>query len=257
MRNVVTRAVDLKGVWSRYESQWVLENIDFELKEREIVAVVGPNGGGKSTLLKIILGIKDYQRGEVKVFGKHPEESRRDMGFIPQIATFKRNFPVSVLDVVLMGTYGRLGLFKNPSKLEREKALSLLEHVDMLKYAKTPFRDLSGGQQQRVGIARALASDPKLLLLDEPATGVDIAAQEAFFRLIEQFRAERGISIIIVSHDVAVIAPLVDRVAWLNRVIHYYGSPEGALEPAVIEKTFGRDIRFLVHDERCITCKNP
>lgn len=251
------KAVELKGVWSHYDSQWVLEDINFELNEKEIVAVVGPNGGGKSTLLKIILGIKSYQKGEVLVFGKPPEASRRDMGFIPQIATFKRNFPVSVLDVVLMGTYGRLGLFKNPSRVEREKALSLLEHVDMLKYAKKPFSDLSGGQQQRVGIARALASDPKLLLLDEPATGVDIAAQDAFFNLIEHFRAERGISIIIVSHDVAVIAPLSDRVAWLNRVIHYFGSPEGALEPEVIEKTFGRDIRFLVHDEHCITCRKP
>jgi zinc transport system ATP-binding protein len=250
------KIIEIKDMWSRYESQWVLEGINFDLYEQEIVAVVGPNGGGKSTLLKVILGIKDYEKGEVKVFGKSPAEARHLIGFLPQIATFKRNFPVSVLDVVLMGMYGRLGLFKSPSRRDREKALELLHEVGMGHLQDKPFKDLSGGQQQRVGMARALASEPRLLLLDEPATGVDIAAQESFFHTIENFRRDRGISVIIVSHDISVITPLANRVAWLNRVIHYFGDARGALEPSVLEKTFGKEMRFLVHNENCITCKN-
>jgi len=251
----MNKVIEIKDMWSRYETGWVLEAINFDLFEKEIVAVVGPNGGGKSTLLKVILGIKDYEKGEVKVFGKSPERARHDIGFLPQIATFKRDFPVSVLDVVLMGMFGRIGLFKNPSKEDKEKARALLHEVGMGHLEDKPFGSLSGGQQQRVGMARALASEPKLLLLDEPATGVDIAAQESFFRTLENFRRERGLSIIIVSHDIGVIMPLADRVAWLNRVIHYYGDPRGAMEPDILEKTFGKDMRFLVHDEECITCR--
>ncbi len=250
--------VEVKDVWARYDSNVVLEAVNFELNEAEIAAVVGPNGGGKSTLLKIILGIKSYFRGEVLVFGKPPAEARREIGFLPQISTYKRHFPVSALDVVLMGRYGRLGLFRRPGKEDRAKALELLHEVGLGHLEKRPFGSLSGGQQQRVGIARALASEPRLLLLDEPATGVDVVAQESFFRFLEKFRKERGLSVIIVSHEIGVIAPIVDRVAWLNRVIHYYGAPENAMrQPEIMEKTFGKDIRFLVHDMQCATCKRP
>lgn len=249
--------VEMKGVWARYNANWVLEAVDFDILEKEIVAVVGPNGGGKSTLLKVMLGILKPERGEVRVFGRPPAEARGRIGFLPQIATYKRNFPVSALDVVLMGSYGRLGLFRRPRDIDRERARALLHEVGLGHIERSPFGSLSGGQQQRVGIARALASEPSLLLLDEPVTGVDIAAQEAFFRFLSRLRDERGISMIIVSHDIGAITPIVDRVAWLNRVIHYYGEPGGALEPSVIERTFGKDVRFLVHGDHCATCRRP
>ncbi len=254
MNGEAGRVVELRDVLVRYDGNVVLEDIDFDLSAGEIVAVVGPNGGGKSTLLKVILGIKNIEKGTVRVLGKPPSEARNDMGFLPQISTYKRSFPVTVLDVVLMGMYGRLGLFRRPKRREREKAMDTLGQVDMAQLASRPFKDLSGGQQQRVGIARALVSEPRLLLLDEPSTGVDVVAQESFYRLLEKFRGEKGISVVIVSHDVGMIAPVVDRVALLNRNIHYYGEPTGALAPAMLEKAFGAHVRLLVHDEHCLTC---
>lgn len=249
--------LEIKDVWARYKnSGLVLEAVNLELAHKKIMAIVGPNAGGKTTLLKVILGIKKCEKGQVRVMGKPPEAARQEMGFLPQVSTFRRDFPVTALDVVLMGRYGRIGLFRRPGSGDRQKAMQMLAQVGMEEAASKPFRELSGGQQQRVGIARALASEPRLLLLDEPASGVDIVAQEGFYRFLERLRDESGLSVIIVSHDIGVIAPIVDSVALLNRRLHYYGDPKGALNREALEKTFGSDVRLLVHDdEQCITCR--
>lgn len=247
--------VDLKDVWLRYDEGWVLKSIYFQCFTGEILGIVGPNGGGKTTLLNVIMGLVQPEKGEVLLFGRKPaKRNRLEVGYLPQISHADRSFPVSVLDVVLMGFYSRLGLFVRPDKKSKEAALKLLEQVDMAEYAQRPFGVLSGGQQQRVNFARALASNPRLLVLDEPATGVDSVAQEDFYELLARVRDEEGISTIMVSHDIGVITSHADRVACLNRELHYHGEPDSCFSEDLQQKFYGKDFRVMVHDPKCVTC---
>ncbi len=250
-------AVVLKDLWAGYEDRTALEGINLELPMGKILAVVGPNGGGKTTLLKVLLGLVTPSRGTVEVLGKTPAEARREIGYLPQVKTQRRDFPVTALDVVIMGLFPKMGLLRWPGQRDRERARRLLEQLELGDLADRPFGELSGGQQQRVGIARALVAEPKLLLLDEPATGVDVVGQEAFYHFLESLRDERGISVIMVSHDIGGVTATADRVACLNRRVHYYGPPAGAFTPEVIERTFGRHMQFLLHEESCPGCEAP
>ena len=216
--------VDLNDIWVRYDDRWVLKSVHLQCFAGEILGIVGPNGGGKTTLLNVILGLIRPEKGTVRLFGRRPDKrARLEVGYLPQISHAERAFPVTVLDVVLMGLYNRLGLIKRPARKHRAAAMELLAQVDMLEQAQRPFGDLSGGQQQRVNIARALASAPKLLVLDEPSTGIDSVAQEEFYELLAAIRDKQGISAIMVSHDIGVITSHADRVACLNRELHYHG----------------------------------
>lgn len=247
--------VDLHDVWVAYNGKWTLKSIYLKCDPGEIVGIVGPNGGGKTTLLNVILGLVRPDKGTVRLFGRKPDKrSRLEVGYLPQISHADRSFPVTVLDVVLMGLYGRIGLFKRPGPKEKTAALHFLAQVNMAEHAKRPFGVLSGGQQQRVNIARAMASKPQLLVLDEPSTGVDSPAQEDFYELMAKFRDEQGISVIMVSHDIGVITSHADRVACLNVQLHYHGEPDSCFSPDITQKVFGKDLKVIVHDSRCVTC---
>ena len=247
--------VDLQDVWVSYYKKWVLKSIYLKCYQGEIFGIVGPNGGGKSTLLKVILGLVRPQKGVVNLFGHKPDKHNRlEVGYLPQISKADRSFPVTVLDVVLMGLYNRLGFFKRPGNRSREVAMEMLSEINMADHAGKPFGNLSGGQQQRVHIARALASKPKLLVLDEPSTGVDSVAQEDFYELLVKFRDEMNISVIMVSHDIGVITAHADRIACLNLQIHYHGEPDPCFEPEIMQKLYGKDLNVIVHDSKCVTC---
>jgi len=247
--------VDLDDVWVAYDGKWVLKSIYLQCFAGEIFGIVGPNGGGKTTLLNVILGLVRPAKGRVKLFGHPPGKSGRlEIGYLPQISHADQSFPVTVLDVVLMGLYNRLGLFNRPSRRSKEIAINLLARVNMEDQATRPFGVLSGGQQQRVNIARALASEPKLLILDEPSTNVDSVAQEDFYELLATLRDQQGISVIIVSHDIGVITSHADRVACLNMRIHYHGEPESCFTPEIQHKVYGKDVKVVVHDPNCVTC---
>jgi zinc transport system ATP-binding protein len=250
-------AVVLRDLWAGYEGRSALEGINLELPEGTMMAVVGPNGGGKTTLLKVLLGLIPPARGSAEVLGGSPARARRDIGYLPQAKTQHRAFPVTALDVVLMGLYPKMGLLRWPGRADRENARRLLQDLELGELADRPFAQLSGGQQQRVGIARALAAEPRLLLLDEPSTGLDLVGQESFYRFLGGLRDRHGISVIMVSHDVGGVTAAVDRVALLNRRLHYYGPPAGAFTPETIEQTFGRHMRFLLHEESCPGCEEP
>ena len=250
-----TIIAELDDVWVRFNEKWVLKSIFLKCFEREILGIVGPNGGGKTTLLNVVLGLLAPEKGSVRLFGRRPDtRSRLDIGYLPQISNAKRSFPVSVLDVVLMGLYSRLGLFHRPGWKEKKLGMNLLEQVAMADHAKRPFGVLSGGQQQRVNIARALASGPRLLVLDEPSTGIDSVAQEDFYELLATLRDDQGISAIMVSHDIGVISAHTDRVACLNRELHYHGEPDFCFSPELQHKVFGKDLHFMLHDPGCATC---
>jgi len=247
--------VDLHDVWVSYDGKWVLKSIYFKCYPSEIVGVVGPNGGGKTTLLNVILGLVRPKKGFVQVFGHRPDKrSRLEIGYLPQVSHADRQFPVTVLDVVLMGLYNRLGFFKRPDRNSKQVALDLLSQVHMDEHAKKTFGVLSGGQKQRVNIARALASKPKLLVLDEPSTGVDSVAQEDLYELLAKLRDEQDISVVMVSHDIGAITSHADRVACLNRQIHYHGEPDSCFASEITQKVYGKEQKFIVHDPKCVTC---
>jgi len=247
--------VELNDVWARYNEKWALKSIYLSCHPGEILGIVGPNGSGKTTLLNVILGLLRPEKGIVRLFGREPDkEGRREVGYLPQISRADRSFPVTVLDVVLMGLYGRLGLFRRPDPNNVQTAMKLLEQVNMADHAHRPYGMLSGGQQQRVQIARALASHPRLLILDEPATGIDSVAQEDFYELLAKFRDEQGVSAILVSHDIGVITSHADHVACLNREIHYHGEPQYCLSPEIQRKVFGDHMKVMLHDPACVSC---
>jgi zinc transport system ATP-binding protein len=250
--------VEMKDLTVTLKGREILVGVNLSLDSGEFLGVVGPNGSGKTTLLKVILGLITPDQGWVRVFGRPPEEVLKkgnSIGYLPQHPPSNLDFPVSVLDVVLMGRYGKLGLFHWPGDYDRKMALEYLYLVGMADLAHRHFGQLSGGQQQRISIARALVGEPKLLILDEPSTGIDLVAQEDFYQLLARLKRERGITLILVSHDVGVITSFVDQIACLNRSLHYHGKPQGCLEEGVLAKVYPRSFDILVHDPSCLGCR--
>ena len=231
--------VQLEDVWVSLDGVTVLEGVSLTLHEREFVALIGPNGGGKTTLLRVILGLVKPYRGLVQVFGRPPEEGRRWIGYLPQYSAFDREFPVTVLDVVLMGRYR--GLLKAYTEEDVEAAMRALETVGMAEHIHRRIGHLSGGELQRVLLARALAREPRLLLLDEPMSNIDPEMRESLYRLLVKLK-ER-MAILLVSHDIAAVSTYVEKVACLNRRLSYYGSREEVLRG--LGEAYSHEIELL------------
>ena len=235
--------VKLEDVWVRFNGMPILEKISLSVDQADFLGIIGPNGGGKTTLLKVILGLVTPSHGSVLVLGKPPERSRINVGYVPQHNLFDRDFPISVWEVVLMGRYGRTGLVKRYSQADRELVQTALQTVGMLDYKDRQIGKLSGGEQQRVFIARALVSDPKLLLLDEPTASVDSAMQTEFYALLE--RLKQRMAIVLVSHDISAVSIYVDKIACLNHQLFYHGSAE--IEPEILEATYKCPVQMIAH----------
>jgi ABC-type Mn2+/Zn2+ transport system ATPase subunit len=247
----VSYVIELEGVTARYQDLIALEDVTFRVAAGEFVALIGPNGSGKTTLVKAILGLVPPSAGTVRLFGKPPRQLDGDwkrVGYVPQIAQIDPRFPIRVLDVVLMGRYGQVGLIRRPGPRDREAAWRALEQVGIADLARRPIGRLSGGQRQRVLVARALANEPELLLLDEPTTGVDVGTTEGVFDLLETLHYQ-GITILVVSHDVGVVAQHVDQVACINRRLVAHGRPEEVLSGKVLECMYGPQAVLVGHGE--------
>jgi zinc transport system ATP-binding protein len=215
-------AVAFQGVWVRRGGKFVLREIDFAVPPGSVFGLIGPNGGGKTTLLKVALNLLEPARGEVLVFGKpwhkHPPPGP-SIGYTPQHHHHLPRFPVSVRQVVQMGRYGKVGLCRPLSRTDKATVEHCLELVGMLPLAKRPIDELSGGQKQRVFIARALAADPRLLILDEPTAGVDTAARDQFYELIRGLQQRLALSVILATHDIGMVLKYCDLVGCLNETL--------------------------------------
>ena len=235
--------VRLDDIWVHYDGAPALEGINLSVKSSGFLGIIGPNGGGKTTLLKVILGLIKPTHGRVSVMGKNPERGRKFIGYISQYNLFDRDFPISVAEVVLMGRYGRTGLFRHYSEEDKKTSMAALKTVDMLDYQDRQIGRLSGGEQQRIFIARALATSPKLLLLDEPTASIDPAMQAGFYELLEKLK--HNIAIVMVSHDISAVSIYVDEIACLNHQLFYHGSKEVSAEE--LAKTYQCPVQLIAH----------
>lgn len=216
--------VEIRGVSFSYDGYPVLQNVDLDICQDDFIALIGPNGGGKTTLLKLILGVLTPQEGVIRVLGIPPPKASHTIGYVPQNVHDVRHFPITAIEVVLMGKLAPGIRFWPWSKQDRTEALGLLERMDMASYAGRRIDELSGGQRQRVLIARALVSQPRLLLLDEPIAGIDSKGQGDFFKLLKEINA--SVALLLVSHDLMVISTHVKSVACVNRSLYYHAQAE-------------------------------
>ncbi|MBD3184128.1 ATP-binding cassette domain-containing protein [Candidatus Poribacteria bacterium] len=235
--------VKLQDVFFSYDEAPVLENVSFEIKEQDFLGIIGPNGGGKSTLLKLILGLLKPDSGTIKVFDTSPKKGRKSIGYMPQIFKSDFDFPISVMEVTLMGRLGKKSLGRKYSQEDIDICLDVLEKVDMKDYKDRQINNLSGGQRQRIFIARALATEPKLLLLDEPVSSIDQKWQQSFYELLHKLSEK--LAIVLVSHDIGVISTYIDKIACVSGSIYYHGSTKDGLSK--ISEMYQCPIELLVH----------
>jgi zinc transport system ATP-binding protein len=246
----VIPAIEVNDLSFKYNEHVVLEKINFFINEGEYVGIVGPNGSGKSTLIKIILGLLPPSTGSVKIFGEDINSFRdkSSIGYVPQrVSFFDGHFPATVREVVESGRTARVGMFRNFSKKDHEAVDAAMEIARIGDLKNKLVGDLSGGQRQRTFIARALASHPKILVLDEPVVGVDIPTQEEFYDFIETLNKKHGLTILFISHDVDIIAHEVETVLCVNRTLVCHTSPHEFIQGDYLAKLYGPKVKFINH----------
>ena len=238
-------AVSCSEVSFAYGRHTVLEGVDFSIASGDFVSMVGPNGGGKTTLLKLVLGLLQPDQGQVRVFGKSPARVRRRVGYMPQYVNLDPSFPVTVMDVVLMGRLGCHHGFGPFTRGDREAAADALAACEAIDLARRPFAALSGGQRQRVLIARALAGEPELLLLDEPTASLDPAVQDDLYDLLQKLN-ER-MTLVLVSHDISTVSRYVNQVVCVNVAVAVHATT--AISEELAQLFPGHAERRLVHHD--------
>ena len=216
--------VEMENVSFAYNGQTVLQDVNLAIAPEDFVAIIGPNGGGKTTLLKLLLGLLKPDTGRIRVLGNSPGEASHHIGYVRQDVHINQRFPITALDVVLMGKLDPRRRWARHTAQDRRDALEALERMEMAPYAKRRIGELSGGQRQRVFIARALVTQPRLLLLDEPTASIDTKGQAEFFHMLKGLN--RDVTIMVVSHDLLVISTYVKSVACVNKRLHYHHQAE-------------------------------
>lgn len=236
--------IEVHDLTVSYQHKPVLWTIDCDFPEGNVCSIVGPNGAGKTTLLKAILGLLPVASGYVKIYGKPVEEKRSIIAYVPQKEEVDWDFPINVFDVVLMGRYGHLPFYKRPSKVDKEIAIEALSQVGMQDFAKRQISQLSGGQQQRVFLARALAQQASIYLLDEPFSGVDVATEKAILELFDSLK-KQGKTIICIHHDLNTVLEYFDWTVFLNMRLVAAGPTSEVFTPDNLSKTYGGRLGVL------------
>ena len=235
--------IKIRDLHFNYGDVPILEDINIDIQRKEFIGMVGPNGSGKTTLLKIILGLLTPDHGTVEVLGKPPVQSVKDVGYMPQLAPFARDFPISVEETVLMGRLGKTSSMGFFSKEDKQLAAESMEAVEILDLRKRSIGSLSGGQLQRALIARALTCNPEIMILDEPTANVDMKVEKDIFDLLKKLNEK--ITIIVVTHDIGFISQYIDRVACINRTLICH--PTSELTGETIENLYGTHVHMVHH----------
>lgn len=235
--------IEINDVWYAYDDRPVLEGVTLDIQRGEFLGLIGPNAGGKSTLLKLILGLLEPGRGSIHVLGDKPEAARGRLGYVPQHAAFPRDFPISVEETVMLGRLGQTRTAGPFSRDDHQRARAALAAVEIEPLRRRSLHELSGGQLQRVLIARALVCEPEVLLLDEPTANIDMRAEEDIFALLKEYNAH--MTIVVVSHDIAFISTYVSRVACLNRQLMCHQTAQ--LDGKLIEQLYGAPMHLINH----------
>lgn len=236
-----TDAVSIEGLTVRYGRNTILNNVNLAIPAGHMVGIMGPNGAGKSTLIKVCMGLVPRAKGRIVINGKSLDEVRGEVAYIPQRTTSDWDFPITVLETVVLGSYPRLSTFQRPSRADRERARECLEAVGMSEYAETQLRELSGGQAQRVFTARALMQQATVFLLDEPFVGIDAASQARITHILKQ-RVAEGATVIVVHHDLNNARQLFDDIVLVNRRIVANGATAATFTADNLSAAYGPDI---------------
>lgn len=236
-------AIEVKNVYFRYEKTLVLDDINFKVEKNDFVGIIGPNGGGKTTFIKILIGLLKPEKGSVEIFGKPAHKLTKYIGYVPQSFNFDNNFPINVKDVVMMGRLNSTTPSGKATKTDKQIVEECLSKVDMLQSKDELIGNLSGGQKQRVLIARALSVQPKILILDEPTASIDSKAGKNFYELLAELNKE--MTIIMISHDIGVVSQYVRKIACLNKQLVFHNSKEISKE--MLEATYHCPVDLIAH----------
>ena len=235
--------IELNNVDFAYNHHLILKDVNMKVFAKDFIAVIGPNGGGKTTLLKIMLGLLPKFHGSVRIFGQKPRKVSHRIGYVPQNVNANKNFPINVMDVVLMGCRRSEKLWTHPTKADRVSAEEALEKMEMIQYRNRRIGELSGGQRQRIFIARALAGRPEILFLDEPTASVDTHGQTELYSLLKELN--KNVTILVVSHDVMVVSSYVKSVICVNQCVHQHDAAEMTKE--MLDMAYQCPVELIAH----------
>ena len=235
--------IELDSIYAGYNHESVIRDVNMTVMERDFIGLLGPNGGGKTTLFRVLLGLLEPSAGTASIFGEPVRQGRSHLGYVPQVIEFDRDFPISVWEVALMGRLQRRGLLQRYSAEDKAATERALESVDMLELRDRHIGELSGGQRQRVYIARALAGEPDILLLDEPTASVDAPARTSIYELLRDLNEH--MTIILSSHDVGVVSAYVKTVGCINRHLFYHADEK--LTPEMLELAYQCPVELVAH----------
>jgi ABC-type Mn2+/Zn2+ transport system ATPase subunit len=236
-------AIKVENLHVSYHGNDAIQNVSFEISPGNLVGVIGPNGAGKSTLLKALLYLIPRDKGNVEINGKRINQMRKKIAYVPQRSNIDWDFPITVMDTAMLGTYPNLGLFKRPGKKEKELAYTCLEKVGMEHFKDRQIGELSGGQQQRVFVARALAQQADIFFLDEPFVGIDVSSEQTIIKILKELRDD-GKTVLVVHHDLSKASDYFDELILLNKHLVDYGSVHKVFQSDVLSKAYNTSFSF-------------
>lgn len=236
--------IEIKNLYFSYNGVPILDDINMDLPERAFLALIGPNGGGKTTLLKIILGLLKPMSGEVRVFGETPARVVKRLGYVPQGSDLNKDFPISVMDVVLMGRLGKKAFGWGYSKEDVSLANDMLDRFNISDYKNERIGEISGGQRRRAFIARALVSEPEILFLDEPLSSIDIDGHNQMYEVLRELN--KDITIVMATHDIGAVSRYIKSIACVNRRLYYHDTPK--ISDKIMSQAYGKHMSVVSHD---------